>query len=142
MAQGNRPMTVAPYGRWASHAGLLLFAVLLLSSTAVGQDESGEVPAEKNAPVDAAEKAEHDALRALRVTFEKAINENDLTLIKPHFDDDYSVVTYTDTEFTDFEVFQTAWQKSREKFLETSRLILARLYVFCTSGGKWPKVTY
>ena len=51
-------------------------------------------------------EADHEALRGLRKVAEEAINNNKLELLKPHLDDPFSIVTYTDREFTDFDTFQ------------------------------------
>ena len=39
----------------------------------------------------------HDRLRALKKVFETAVNENNLELLRPHLDEQFSVVTYTDS---------------------------------------------
>ncbi len=60
---------------------------------------------------------DHDALRKLKSLYERAVNTNDLELLRPHLDDSYAAVTFTNREFTDWDEFKTQWQKSREKFL-------------------------
>ncbi len=63
------------------------------------------------------EEADHDALRQLKAVFEEAVNQNQLDLLKPYMHDAFSIVTYTDRKFTDFEVFKTAWQERRDELL-------------------------
>src|SRR5262249_52687905 len=77
-------------------------------------------PAPPPAPPPAAaagDEAEHAALRQFKALFEKAVNENNLDLMKPHLHEPFSVVTYTDREFKDFEAFKARWQKTREELL-------------------------
>lgn len=64
-----------------------------------------------------AEEADHEALRDLKRIFEEAVNQNQLDLLKPHLSEDFSAVTYTNREFTDFEAFKVQWQKTRETLL-------------------------
>ncbi len=73
-------------------------------------------------PVFAAEtdelEAEHDALRAFKTLFEQAVNSNQLDLLQPYLHDPFSVVTYTDREFSDFDAFRARWQKTRDEMLQ------------------------
>ena len=62
-------------------------------------------------------EADHDALRKLRAVAEEAINTNQLDLFKPYLADDFSIVTYTDREFTEFEAFKSRWQQTRNELL-------------------------
>src|SRR5688572_21048855 len=62
-------------------------------------------------------EADHEALRRLRAVVERAVNENRLELLKPYLDENFSIVTYTDREFTDFDAFQTRWQQTRDNLL-------------------------
>ncbi len=62
-------------------------------------------------------EADHNELRKLKVLVEEAINTNQLDLIRPHLDDPFSIVTYTDREFSDFDAFQDRWQKTRQELL-------------------------
>ena len=62
-------------------------------------------------------EADHNALRHLRAVFEEAVNRNELDLLKPYLDEHFTVVTYTDLEFSDFDVFKVAWQKRRDELL-------------------------
>ncbi len=62
-------------------------------------------------------KADHDALRKIRQVAEDAINRNDLDTIRPYLAPDFSIVTFTDREFTDFDVFKAQWGKTRRKML-------------------------
>jgi ketosteroid isomerase-like protein len=72
-------------------------------------------------PLAAQEEAEadHQALREMKAVFEKAASENNLDLLKPYVPDQFSAVTYTDREFTDFEAFKTRWQKTRDEIVGT-----------------------
>lgn len=63
------------------------------------------------------EEAEHAALREFKPLFEKAASENQLDLLKPILHEPFSVVTYTDREFTDFEAFKARWQKTRDEIV-------------------------
>jgi ketosteroid isomerase-like protein len=73
------------------------------------------------APVLAQEdnEADHQALREMKAVFEKAASENNLDLLKPYVPAEFSAVTYTDREFTDFEAFKTRWQKTRDEIVGT-----------------------
>jgi ketosteroid isomerase-like protein len=62
-------------------------------------------------------EADHEALRNLKTVFENAINQNDMETIRPYLDDEFTVVTYTDREFTDFDAFKAQWVKTRKKLL-------------------------
>lgn len=63
------------------------------------------------------DEADHEALRQLKAVFEDAVNNNQLDLLKPYLHDPFSIVTYTDRNFTDFDVFKTEWQKRRDSLL-------------------------
>lgn len=63
------------------------------------------------------DEADHAALREYKALFEKAASENQLDLLKPLLHEPFSVVTYTDREFTDFEAFKARWQKTREEIV-------------------------
>jgi hypothetical protein len=58
---------------------------------------------------------DRQALRDLKALFEKAASENNLDPLEPHLHAPFSVVTYTDREFTDFEGFKARWQKTRDE---------------------------
>jgi hypothetical protein len=60
---------------------------------------------------------DHEALRELKAVFEKAASENNLDLLKPYISENFSAVTYTDREFTDFEAFKARWQKTRDEIV-------------------------
>jgi ketosteroid isomerase-like protein len=64
-----------------------------------------------------ANKADHDALRHLRIVFQDAVAQNDMERIRPYLATNFSIVTFTDREFTDFEAFKTQWQKTRNAML-------------------------
>jgi ketosteroid isomerase-like protein len=65
------------------------------------------------------DEADHQALREMKAVFEKAASENNLDLLKPYVPAEFSAVTYTDREFTDFEAFKTRWQKTRDEIVGT-----------------------
>jgi ketosteroid isomerase-like protein len=79
------------------------------------QEQPGSAP-EPSAPLDQ-EEADHAALREFKALFEKAAAENQLDLLKPLLHEPFSVVTYTDREFTDFEAFKARWQKTRDEIV-------------------------
>jgi hypothetical protein len=89
--------------RWILIAGM---SVCLFGQTAAAQP----------AAQDEAE-ADHEALRELKAVFEKAASENNLDLLKPYISENFSAVTYTDREFTDFEAFKARWQKTRDEIV-------------------------
>ena len=64
------------------------------------------------------DEADHEALRRLRAVAEQAINENRLELLRPHLQEEFWVVTYTDRQFSDFDTFQAQWQKTRDELLD------------------------
>jgi ketosteroid isomerase-like protein len=82
---------------------VLAGAALMAGTSAVAQQEADE--------------ADHAALREYKALFEKAASENQLDLLKPLLHEPFSVVTYTDREFTDFEAFKTRWQKTRDEIV-------------------------
>ena len=87
----------------------LVWAVaLVLLPSARGQDAS-QTPAD--------DEADHQSLREFKMLFEKAASENQLELLKPILHQPFSVVTYTDREFTDFEAFKARWQKTRDEIV-------------------------
>ena len=65
-----------------------------------------------------ADEAEHETLRGLKAVFEEAVNKNQMELIRPHLDKEFSVVTFTDREFTEFDKFTAQWAKTREQILK------------------------
>jgi len=81
---------------------VLVGLLALLPLTAVAQEEN---------------KADHDALRNIRHVAENAINRNDLDMIRPYLAPEFSIVTFTDREFTDFDAFKAQWGKTRRKML-------------------------
>ena len=83
---------------------LILLSLLVLPFGLFAQDDSLE--------------AEHDELRKLKVIFEEAVNKNELDKLKPHISENFSYVTISDEEYTDFEEFKKEWQIGREKLLE------------------------
>jgi ketosteroid isomerase-like protein len=81
---------------------LLVGLLALMPLTAVAQEEN---------------KADHDALRKIRRIAEDAINRNDLDTFRPYLAPEFSIVTFTDREFTDFDAFKAQWGKTRRKML-------------------------
>jgi hypothetical protein len=69
-------------------AGMTMFGCLF-GQTATAQDV-----------VEGGVEADHQALRELKAVFEKAASENNLDLLRPHVNENFSAVTYTDREFT------------------------------------------
>jgi ketosteroid isomerase-like protein len=62
-------------------------------------------------------EADHQALRELKAIYEKAASENKLDPLKEHLHEPFSVVTFTNREFTDFESFKARWQKTRDEIV-------------------------
>ena len=60
---------------------------------------------------------DHEALRRLRDTFQEAAASNDLDRMKPFLATNFSIVTFTDREFLDFDAFKAQWQKTRKAML-------------------------
>src|SRR5439155_18227836 len=85
-----------------ANAGIL---ILYLSATPLASAQQDQ------------DEAEHAALREFKALFEKAASENQLELLKPLLNQPFSVVTYTDREFTDFEAFKARWQKTRDEIV-------------------------
>jgi ketosteroid isomerase-like protein len=111
-----------PHPRTAGRTRWLLLAGLVATSlggVAAWAQTAPPTPAAPPAPA-AADEAEHAALRQFKALFEKAVNENNMDLMKPHLHEPFSVVTYTDREFKDFEAFKARWQKTREELLGSS----------------------
>jgi ketosteroid isomerase-like protein len=66
----------------------------------------------------AASDADERRFSELRSTFEQAANTNNLDLLAPCLDPEFTAVTYTNREFLDFSAFKTQWQKTREAMLK------------------------
>jgi ketosteroid isomerase-like protein len=66
-------------------------------------------------------EADHAALRQFKTLFEKAVNENQLELMRPYLDQPFSVITYKDREFSDFDAFKARWQLTRQELLGGGR---------------------
>lgn len=64
------------------------------------------------------EEKEREKLRELKAVYEKAVNTNQMELLKPHLDENFSFVTLTKTEFTDFDSFIKQWNLTRERLLQ------------------------
>lgn len=56
--------------------------------------------------------------QTMKQTFEQAVRENRIEMMAPFLDEQFSIVTYTDREFTDFEAFKKQWQETRRQLLE------------------------
>lgn len=96
--------------------GSLCISFMQATNFASAQDvpaEPSSLPAEV-APADDREP-DREALRALKALFETAASENKLDPLQPHLHEPFSVVTYTDREFSDFETFKTRWQQTRDE---------------------------
>lgn len=95
MAAAARPRTTGVTRRTVRGA---LAAAMLGLGTAV-------------AAAEAAEDADHEALRALREVYERAVNENNVELLRPHLDPDFSAVTSTNQAVSGFEGFKAYWNE-------------------------------
>jgi ketosteroid isomerase-like protein len=94
-----------------------LSIVATLGATPILTRTSAAQPAapEQNAAPPDQDEADHAALREYKALFEKAASEGQLDLLKPILHEPFSVVTYTDREFTDFESFKARWLKTRDE---------------------------
>jgi ketosteroid isomerase-like protein len=61
---------------------------------------------------DADRAADHDSLRKLRATYEDAVNNNDLTKLKPLLADGFTGVMISGEEVKSFEDLQAFWKKA------------------------------
>ncbi len=68
------------------------------------------MPSDQSSPNDPYH-AQREALRAIKAVWEKAVKENNLDLIQPHLAAKFSIVTFTNKEFTDFAVFKAQWAR-------------------------------
>jgi ketosteroid isomerase-like protein len=88
------------------------------AAPATAQEKPKELAGDPQAPAqEDPQEAEHAALREFKSLFEKAASENELDLLKPMLHEPFSVVTYTDREFTDFEAFKSRWQQTRDEIV-------------------------
>lgn len=60
------------------------------------------------------EVEDHEALRALRKIYEQAVNQDDVDLLKPHLDPEFSGVMMTNEVVPDFAHLRTYWGRIRE----------------------------
>jgi hypothetical protein len=60
---------------------------------------------------------EREQLLALKSVAEQALSA-DITLLKPHFADGFSIVTFSGRQFDDVGVFLREWDLSREAYLK------------------------
>lgn len=60
-------------------------------------------------------------LLALKTVFEQAVADNQMQRLRPYLAPGFSLVMFTDNEFTDFDVFLQQWQASRERLLQGGR---------------------
>lgn len=56
-------------------------------------------------------------LIALKQLFEQSVADNSMEKLQPHLAPEFSVVMFTDNEFSDFDQFVIQWNASRDKFL-------------------------
>ena len=64
-----------------------------------------------------ANKEDHDALRRMRKVFEEAVANNEMGTMEPFLSTNFSIVTFTDREFTNFPDFVTQWRETRGAML-------------------------
>ncbi len=97
------------------HRLAITWSILLLPTYAPAQ-----VPAP--GPAGPSDEADHQELRVMKAVYEKSVAENNLDLLKPMIRDDFSFVTFTDSEFDrkrdDFETFKADWTATRNKLLQ------------------------
>lgn len=105
-------------------AGLLLAVGLLalglgvplpLAAQAGAEPDPGTADSETADPRtdEAAEEADHEALRALKAVFEEAINENHIDLLGPYLDEGFSGVMVTDRLVTGLDEMEAYWSEMR-----------------------------
>jgi ketosteroid isomerase-like protein len=113
--------------------GSVAFAALVGSSPAAAQinaEESAEAADDDN-------ETDHQALRELKAVFEKAASENDLELLRPHVHENFSAVTFTNREFTDFDAFKDRWQKTRDEIVGSGSYKVTLLPERSRIDGDW-----
>lgn len=69
-------------------------------------------------PASGEHDAERQELLQLKALYEKAVRDNDLDALRPYLDEQFSIVTFTDREFTDFEAFKARWNQTRQEILK------------------------
>jgi ketosteroid isomerase-like protein len=79
-----------------------MLAAMLAGSSVVAEEEN---------------HADHEALRGMRRAFEEAAAKNNMDLMKPYLATNFSIVTFTDREFSAFESFKAQWGKTRNAML-------------------------
>ena len=62
-------------------------------------------------------EAEREKLRHIKSTFEQAVADNNIGVMREHADDDFSFVSFTDRAFDDFESFQKRWEQTRSELV-------------------------
>lgn len=72
------------------------------------------LPLVSGAPAWPDDSADHEALRQLRIVYERAVNEDSVELLRPHLDPDFSGVTMTNEIVADFEHLRVYWGKIRD----------------------------
>ena len=60
---------------------------------------------------------DREALRKIKVVFEKAVQANTIDDMRQHVDTHFSFVSFTDRLFEDFESFKQQWQKTRDEMV-------------------------
>jgi ketosteroid isomerase-like protein len=103
----RRLMTMAA---WLTIVATLGTALAVTRNSAAQQTPTGQNVAQPDQ-----DEADHAALREYKALFEKAASEGELDLLKPILHEPFSVVTYTDREFSDFETFKARWLKTRDE---------------------------
>jgi len=67
-------------------------------------------------------ESEHQQLRELKALYESAVSNNELDRLLPYLDEDFTFVSFTDSEFdrkkTSFDEFKKQWNETREKMLQ------------------------
>jgi len=60
---------------------------------------------------------ERDELRSLQAIFEKAVQDNDIEVMRQHVAPDFSFVSFTDRSFSDFDAFVKQWKITRAEMV-------------------------
>lgn len=59
-------------------------------------------------------ESDREQLRAIQTIFENAVEKNTLEDLRDHIDSDFSIVSFTDKSFDDFESFNKQWKITRQ----------------------------
>lgn len=60
-------------------------------------------------------------LRTIQAIFENAVEKNTLEDLREYIDPDFSIVSFTDKSFEDFESFGKAWKITRQEIIGSGR---------------------